>query len=921
MHIHTDKHISAITELESYFPSEDILTSIPHRLLYAHDASAYRIIPIGIVFPKSHHDIQYLMQWATTHGIGLTFRSAGTSLSGQAVGDGLIVDCSKYWKYKSYDEKTLSVTVETGIIGGHVNRFLSKHDRKIGPDPASIHACMMGGILANNASGMCCGIEHNSYHTIENIECILSNGMIFETSDPDADNQLMIQAPELHAGLMSIRKSILDSETLPGIIRRKYRLKNTVGYCLNAFLDESRPSQILKRLLIGSEGTLGFIAKATLHTLPSLPFASTSILFFNSMEEACSVIPLLSETRPDALEIMDRNALRSVAHQKGAPSLIQSLGQDGTGILIEYQAESNDSLKQKLVGFSTILHLLPLLEQPIFTEDPTLRNQYWSIRKGMFPSVGASRAKGTGIINEDIAVPIASLADAVKDLRALFVKYEFHEAIIFGHAKEGNLHFVIAHAFDTDEDIKAFGSFMSDLASLIIDTYGGSMKAEHGTGRNIAPFVAHEWGDEAYSIMKQLKTLFDPHSILNPGIIISDDPHAHTSNLKPFPIVNETIDTCIECGYCESRCPTHHSTLSPRQRIILDREIALADNLVLQNTLIEFAEYHQIDSCATDGLCSITCPVKINTGDYMLQKRSKRIEASTTSYVHEAKNIAKRDTTIRLKLNAGRMLANIIGGNTLQRVTSFIANYASIPQWIPKMPEAWNKKIHSTHNPDIIYLPSCTTRLFAKPQSENSSLPELIMELARKANIGISIPKDINERCCGLAYASKGDEASALVAMNGWKKSIHPESIVMTDAYSCHTHMMDVMNTIDILDFAEMIIKRLNITPMKGTAILHAPCSLQMQNGIDRLRSIAKHCAENVFIPESIGCCGFAGDHGFLHPELVVHACKEMKNEISQQSDVIGYYSINPTCELGMQIGTGNEYASILYLIQKAMNS
>jgi len=181
---------SALKKLRLHFTKDDVLTSLPHRLLYAHDASAYRIIPVGIVFPKTTDDIIFLMQWAKEFTIGLTFRSAGTSLSGQAVGHGLIVDCSKYWKHASFEELTHIVTVEPGIIGGHVNRMLARYHRKIGPDPASINACMMGGILANNASGMCCGIEYNSYHTIESLECIFPDGTVFDSSLENADELL-----------------------------------------------------------------------------------------------------------------------------------------------------------------------------------------------------------------------------------------------------------------------------------------------------------------------------------------------------------------------------------------------------------------------------------------------------------------------------------------------------------------------------------------------------------------------------------------------------------------------------------------------------------------------------------------------------------------------------------------------------------
>jgi len=911
----------ALKKLRLHFPKEDVLTSLPHRLLYAHDASAYRIVPIGIVFPKTKDDIIFLMRWAKEFDIGLTFRSAGTSLSGQAVGHGLIVDCSKHWKHASFDDATNIVTVEPGIIGGHVNRMLSRHHRKIGPDPASIHACMMGGILANNASGMCCGIEYNSYHTIDSLECILPNGTIFDSSWPNADEILKSTSPELYEGLLDIRNAILSNPELINTIRHKYRLKNTVGYCLNAFLDESDPANIIKRLLIGSEGTLGFISKARLRTIPTLPQAATAILFFQTIDDACRAIPILAQTNPVALELMDRSALRSIENQDGAPDIISSLGDDATGILIEYQSQTSDELDIFLQAFREILHSIPLIVTPDFTQDIQKRQQYWNIRKGMFPSVGASRAKGTGIINEDIAVPVHSLSNAVKDLRDLFAAYHFDEAIIFGHAKEGNLHFVIAHSFDTPEDIQHFGSFMNDLATIIIDTYNGSMKAEHGTGRNIAPFVAHEWGENAYQLMKQVKRLFDPLSILNPGIIINDDPNAHISHVKAFPIVDSIIDSCIECGYCEHVCPTHQATLSPRQRIILDRELAMASDEGIKKELQSFATFQQIHSCATDGLCSLACPVNINTGEYMIAKRSAQNLKQHQSLRDEARDIKQRDQKIKRRLRAGTLASNIIGDSALKSISTFVSQRIGTPQWIASLPQVWVQQRYEQSTPEIIYMPSCSTRLFAKPLGENSSLPDLIMSLAHKAGIRISIPDDVESRCCGLAYSSKGDDQAAEIACNDWQYGLSTDIPLLTDSFSCHAHIQNTMHTIDILDFAERLLETLPIQPLDGVAILHPPCSLQLNKGIQRITAIAQRCAREVFIPESIGCCGFAGDHGFHHPELVHHACKEMKEEIALQQQVIGYYSINPTCELGMSIGTGNVYKSILYLVHQAIKS
>jgi D-lactate dehydrogenase len=919
----------ALFDLQSIFAADQIAISMTERILYAHDASAYRIIPLAIVFPNNEEQMRLLFGWATKHSVGITIRAAGTSLSGQAIGSGIIADISRSWKNIEIEEQAQSIIVQPGVIGSHANIALRPFGRKIGPDPASINACMMGGILANNSSGMCCGVSQNSYHTIKSLEFILPNGIIIDTSKDDADDIFFNKCPELYKTIVEIKRQIIISKELTNKIRNKYKIKNTVGYCLNAFLDETIPVKIFARLLIGSEGTLGFITKASLYTVPDLPYKATGLLCFKSIHEACSAIEPLKESGAVAVELMDRAALRSVENAKGAPSFLKDLPQDGTALLVEYQQDNKKDLQNTLQQAGYIFTTLPLIYPADFTQDPKIQAALWKIRKGLFPSVGAARAKGTGIINEDVAFPVDMLADAVLDLRQLFKKWHFDQAIIFGHAKDGNLHFVVAHSFNTQADTDEFGGFMDDLAKLVIDKYNGSLKAEHGTGRNISAFVEKEWGGLAYQIMKLIKNSADPYSILNPGIIINQDKDAHLRYLKPFPISDTLIDTCIECGYCESHCPTRNYTLSPRQRIILQREILLQDNPQIQKELVDFSQFNSIESCATDGLCALACPVGINTGEFILQKRAESLSKEQNKQLEkEARSIKKRDRVFTIKLMGGKIASMLTGEQALHSITRAIAPVFHNPIWLKGIaaPDLHRRKTAQLNDNSIIYIPACTTRLFAKAKGRPFSVQQIIQKLAEKARIPLYILPDYDSYCCGMPYASRGSNSAASIAAQSLRNKVIAEIgdkknlKIYTDSTSCAARMAShsISSVQDISSLLLELLQYIPIRKVEGTAILHPACSARHGQKEQIMLQVAELCSENIFIPHTTHCCGFAGDHGFFHPQITEISMQPVQTEIDKLQNVNGFYSNNATCENGLRHGLKLPYESIAYLAAMA---
>ncbi len=599
-------------------------------IAFASDASFYRLIPKAVVQAQSVEEIQALFAFSQQMQIPMTFRAAGTSLSGQSISDGLLVEVARNWRELRVEEGGRKIRVQPGVIGARANQALAVYGAKIGPDPASIATCTLGGILSNNSSGMCCGVEQNAYHTLHSMKFTLPSGTVIDTSLPDADEQFHAREPELARGVLELKACLEQNAALRERVRSKYRMKNTTGYSLNAFLDFDKAVDIFQHVIIGSEGTLAFIAEAVLNTVPDLPVKYTGLLLFPDLYAAAASIVPLRQAGAKALEVMDRASLRSVETQSGIPASIRTLPPGAAGLLAEFQsAEERERTELEKVA-AEVVGGLKLHEPAQFTHLAAEQALLWKIRSGMFPSVGSVRKSGTTVIIEDVAFPVEHLADAAQDLTVLFGKHQYDDAIIFGHAKDGNLHFVITQSFNTQAVIDQYARFMDDVVELVVERYDGALKAEHGTGRNMAPFVETEWGSHGYEIMRRLKELADPHNLLNPGVIINPDRQAHLANLKQLPSVEPEIDKCIECGYCEPKCPSRELTLTPRQRIVVRREMARlqegGNSSDLYTALDREFPYMALDTCATDGMCATACPVSIDTGQ--LVKRFRQARAS-----------------------------------------------------------------------------------------------------------------------------------------------------------------------------------------------------------------------------------------------------------------------------------------------------
>jgi len=937
-------------ELEELLGADRVLHRVSDLVAYASDASPYRLFPRAVVEARDADDVAKVLRFGREREVPVTFRAGGTSLNGQGQSDGILVDVRKHFGGVRVEEDGARARVKPGTILGHANRVLAPHGCKLGPDPASTDVCTVGGVVANNSGGMRCGVTKDSYSTVRELTFVLPSGTKIETAEPGAAEKFAAAEPELVAGLGAIRDEIRADAELAERIRRKFTIKNTTGYRLCAFLDADEPLEIFRRLLVGSEGTLAFVAEVVFETVPVPPVTTTAWIHFPGIDEAIAPVQDLVASGARAVELMVAPALITAAwNMVGAPQEWKELPPESAVLLVEYGGEDEGDLAAQVLRAEAILDSHELIRPLAFTRELEEIELAWRVREGLHGLIGRVRPEGTALIVEDVCVPPERIAEGAKDLQALLGQHGFLPGVA-GHASAGNLHFMLTPDFAKQEDLDRYEAFMGGLVELIVEKYDGSLKAEHGTGVNMAPYVEREWGEKATELMWRVKRLADPDGVLSPGVVLSRDPGIHLRNLKTTPAIEDWggATTCVECGFCEPVCPSRNLTTTPRQRIVLRREMARQPaGSPVQRALLEEYGYDALETCATDGSCQIACPLGIDTGRMVKELRTAQHgERAEKAALATAKRWGAVEKLSRAALKFGGPLA---------RRTKRGKGLPGAARWggggDPHPTKAGSVGRGSPPPPAsaaaAVYVPSCTNRIFGPSREpakdhlyggESSArfVVDALMTVSARAGKPVVIPDDVGGSCCGLPWSSKGFDAAHRHKANEmvgrlWRWSGEGQLPVVIDAASCtgaiadpgegvlteeNAERLGKLEIVDSVAWALRLLPDLEISENVASATAHPTCATRRLGLAPSLRTLAEALADDVYIAPSATCCAFAGDRGITHPELTASATKPQAEELAGRH-FDAHLSSNRTCEIAMTRATGEPYESPLILLER----
>ncbi|MBR0224095.1 MAG: FAD-binding oxidoreductase [Bacteroidales bacterium] len=922
-------------------PKERMFHDALSTLAYGTDASFYRLIPKLVIRARDEREIAAILHQADLQNIPVTFRAAGTSLSGQAISDSVLVIVSHGWQHWQVLEEGRKIRLQPGIRGGRANTYLVRYGRKIGPDPASIDSAMIGGIVANNASGMCCGTSENSYKTMADIRIILPDGTVLDTADEASRADFRRTHAAFLDGIAAIAAEIKADPQLEARIRRKYKIKNTTGYSLNAFVDYSDPIDIVGHLVIGSEGTLAFISDITYNTVVDHKHKALAMITYTDIALACEAVQILkAQGKVSAVELIDRAGVRSVDRTPGIPAFLKTIGPESCVLLVETRATSAEELAEKVTAITEGIAKVPTELPYAFTTDAKEQATMWKLRKEMLPTVAGMRRSGTTAIIEDICFPIEKLAEATVRLREVFAADGYSDAVIFGHALAGNLHFMFNQDFATAKEVEKYKKFMDDVVRLVVDRYDGSLKAEHGTGRNMAPFVEYEWGYQAYGLMKRVKALFDPKGILNPGVILNTDPMAHISNLKPIPSTRQIVDKCMECGFCEGYCVAEGLTLSPRQRVAAFREIerlkASGEEPHRAAEMQKLFRYAGDQTCATDSLCNLHCPVGADAGRMIKEIRHEsHSPKGEKRAVWLASHMAGVTSAMRGFLKCIHALRLLFGKKVFGAMARGLRwlTGGALPLWNEYMPTGARK-----FKPDgmpgqagrdgrkVVYFPSCITRTMGttRAYSKEHEVTRVTAAVLEAAGFEIIYPEKMDSLCCGMLFSSKGYVEAGKKASDELKNALVRASDngkfpILCDMSPClYTMKSNFGDELPLYEPAEFLDKfvlaHLTLKPVEEKIALFAVCSAKKMGVDPCLKRVAERCARKVVVVDS-NCDGFAGDRGFLFPELNEHGLRDLRRQVDGCDEG---FAVSRTCEVGLSRNSGIVFKSIVYLVARA---
>ncbi|HEX6728145.1 MAG TPA: FAD-linked oxidase C-terminal domain-containing protein, partial [Nitrospira sp.] len=767
-------------DLRALLGSEKVKDDVSTITAYAVDAGIYRIPPQAVVLVESEDDIAATIGYARSRGIPLTPRAAGTNLTGSAIGSGIILDVSRLNRILEVNPEERWARVQPGIVLAELNKQLSTHGLMFGPDPSSGDMCKLGGMIANNSSGPHTLRYGSVKDNVQSLRlCLTSSSWIearsYALDDPTLE-RLLTTVPALrdvlvltqaHADLIAAKRPTVG--------------KNSCGYNLFGVAEGlMRGSFDLPKLFVGSEGTLGVMSEATL-TLVNKPASTlTALIHFQSLEEVGDAVPRILTLQPSALEVMDANTLNLIGRGKhGIPA------DAAATLLLELDADSFEiDLREQAETMAAICRPYKLASEPTVAFDAERREQLWKARKALYPTLYRFDHKKKPInFVDDVVVPAERISELIRYLEDFF-KGQRVPVAIFGHIGNGNAHIVPLLDVNDRGDFEKMVTAHREIHTTVLNRFGGSICGEHGDGRVRAEFVKQMFGEELYALFVQVKKVFDPGNVLNPGIKLSDAPftdHIDYTRLSK---------SCATCAKCNSVCPVYDVFQSEDMSARGWFEIVTSKDYSYLNSK------RVVEACLNCKSCRTICPAGVDVSDLILQKRAQHPNRLAGWIFRRQANGTIFESFLRFLGSTQNVWDRPLFRRLLERITAPImktlAPTARLPHdlVLPKfaarlLRERYADLIPSETSPStrtVAYFHGCAANYF------DDGVGDAVIDVLKKHGVEPALPP---QRCCGTPVQTYGHVDLVRDGARFNLRSLAPYETIVTGCASCTLMLKD----------------------------------------------------------------------------------------------------------------------------------
>ncbi|MFQ5598712.1 MAG: FAD-binding and (Fe-S)-binding domain-containing protein, partial [Nitrospiria bacterium] len=722
-------------ELGARLGSEKVLTDPPALTAYAIDASIYKVKPQAVVLIESKQDLEVTLDFAIARGIPITARSGGTNLTGNAIGEGIILEFSRLSQMLEINSSEAWARVQPGIVYAELNRALAQEGWMFAPDPSSGEMCKLGGMLGNNAAGPHTLKYGATKENVLEMEILLANGHWITAKDYAIGDPVLEPFFDENPALKMVYDLVVQNKAFIQSKRRKVS-KNSSGYNLFDLADGLDQGVFsLHRLFIGSEGTLGLTHAAKIRLMHKPAETATALIYLKSLSEVGEVVNDLLQLEPSALEMMDGNTLDLVGRAR-----FEIPREAGVMLLIEF----DEAIREKMATVKTRMEKADLAGKMAIAFDPAQQAALWTVRKAMYPMLYKYDAHKKPInFADDVVVAAERIPELVAYLEGLVLEKGIAVAI-YGHIGDGNAHINPLLNVNDPNDFNAMIELSREIHQVVMERFDGSLCGEHGDGRVRAEFLKSLYGPELYGLFKQVKRMMDPDNALNPGVKITETPFTEKIDFERL------SKQCATCGKCNSVCPVYDVVGEESNAARGWFHILTAPDYSFENS------GRVVEACINCKSCRTVCPAGIDVSELILKARETHPNAVAGSLFRLQDRIGFFEALLKLAAWTQPIWDRPLPRKWIEKLTQpwlkGLAPTAKIPadMVLPKLAKRHLRDRHaalcdSKHR--VAYFHGCAANYF------DDGVGDAVIGLLQQNGVEVALPP---QRCSGTPIQTYG---------------------------------------------------------------------------------------------------------------------------------------------------------------------